>query len=258
MVGRIPVFRYLESADADEVGYTLRTASLMTNAEYQLHGNLPDYALFGIRYLLVPADAAVPPEASFVARRGHYALWELPGDAYIQVVETVGVIRENRGDISESAASFMRSALHVRGGYQAVDFAGAGDPGQGGKPATASTAVAAGTVIAQTADLGRGAAWARVRASRDAVVLLHASFDPGWKVTVDGMPRPAKMVSPALVGVAVGPGTHVIVFRYVGFGYYGQLAVICLAVLLAAALLDRSGRPAPASASRSGRDLEVV
>ena len=260
MVGRIPVFRYLESVDADEAGYTLRTASLMTNAEYQLRDNPPDYALFGIRYLLVPADAAAPSEASFVASRGHYALWALPDDAYIQVVETVGVVRENRGDISQNAASFMRSALHARGGYQAVDFAGAGasasDPGAGGKWAAARTAVAAGTVVAEMADLGRGAAWARVRASRDAVVLLHASFDPGWKVTVDGTPRPAEMVSPALVGVAVRPGTHVVTFRYVGFGYYGQLVVVGLAALLAAALLDRRARPT--SASRSGRDLEVV
>ena len=33
-VGMVPVFKYLESRDVDEVGYTLRTASLMTNPEY--------------------------------------------------------------------------------------------------------------------------------------------------------------------------------------------------------------------------------
>ncbi|MGO9752526.1 MAG: hypothetical protein ACLP22_13695 [Solirubrobacteraceae bacterium] len=33
-VGAVPVFKYLESQDIDEVGYTLRTASLMTDPEY--------------------------------------------------------------------------------------------------------------------------------------------------------------------------------------------------------------------------------
>ena len=34
LVGAVPVFKYLESQDIDEVGYTLRTASLMTDPEY--------------------------------------------------------------------------------------------------------------------------------------------------------------------------------------------------------------------------------
>lgn len=240
-VSLIPVFKYIESIDADEVGYTLRTASLMTNAEYELRDDPPDYALFGIRYLLVPANAPAPPGASFVESRGEYALWELSGDTYVQVVETAGVVRENRGDIGRNAASFMRSALLAHAEYQAVDFGGAGAKasisGQGSAPAPA------GTLVSEKVDLARGFVQAKIRASRDAVALLHASFDPGWQVTVDGAPRPAEMVSPALVGVGVGPGTHVITFRYVGFGYYGQLVVIGLAALLVAALMDRRTRP---------------
>lgn len=236
MVGRIPVFKYLENIDADEVGYTLRTASLMTNAESKLRADPQEYALFGIRYLLVPANTPAPPGASFVERRGDYALWELPGDTYVQVVETVGVVRENRGDIGENAASFMRSTLLAHGDYQAVDFAGAGasasSSGQGSAPAMA------GTLVSEKVDLTRGYVRATIRASRPAVVLLHASFDPGWKVTVDGTAQPAEMVSPALVGVGVGPGTHVVTFQYVGFRYYGQLIVIALAALLVAALKD--------------------
>ena len=190
MVGRIPVFKYLENIDANEVGYTLRTASLMTNAESKLRADPQEYALFGIRYLLVPANTPAPPGASFVERRGDYALWELPGDTYVQVVETVGVVRENRGDIGENAASFMRSTLLAHGDYQAVDFAGAGasaaSSGQGSAPAMA------GTLVSEKVDLTRGYVRATIRASRPAVVLLHASFDPGWKVTVDGTAQPAE------------------------------------------------------------------
>jgi hypothetical protein len=242
MVGGIPVFKYIESKDADEVGYTLRTASLMTNAEYQLTDDPQDYSLFGIRYLLLPADTSAPSGASLIGSRGDYALWELPGNAYLQVVETAGVIRENRGDIGQGAASFLGSALLARGEYEAVAFAGgsaaASLSGQHGAPAPG------GVVVSQQADLAQGFAQATVRASQDAVVLLSASFDPGWTVTVDGVPQRAQMISPALVGVSVGPGTHVVTFRYVGFGYYGELVAIALAALAAAALLDRRSRRA--------------
>jgi hypothetical protein len=241
-VGLIPVFKYIESIDADEVGYTLRTASLMTNPEYEFRANPQDYALFGIRYLLLPAGTAAPHGASFVASRGNYALWELPGDTYVQVVDVAGVVSENRGDIGSQAAPFMRSSLLARGVYQAVDFDGAGarasTAGQGSAPG------APGTLEREQVDLTQGYVQAEIHASRGAVALLHASFDPGWRVTVDGVPRPAQMISPALVGVSVGPGTHVVTFRYTGFGYYGQLFAIAVAALLAAALLDRRTRRA--------------
>jgi hypothetical protein len=49
-VGEVPVFKYLESRDVDEAGYTLRTASLMTDPEYHFDDRNPsDYQLFGIR-----------------------------------------------------------------------------------------------------------------------------------------------------------------------------------------------------------------
>ena len=56
LVGDVPVFKYLESKDIDEVGYTLRTASLMTDPEYYFDDTNPgDYPLFGIGYILTPA-----------------------------------------------------------------------------------------------------------------------------------------------------------------------------------------------------------
>ena len=40
-VGSVPVFKYLESRDVNEVGYTLRTASLMTGPEYYFDDRNP-------------------------------------------------------------------------------------------------------------------------------------------------------------------------------------------------------------------------
>ncbi len=55
LVGAVPVFKYLENKDIDEVGYTLRTASLMTDPEYFFDDANPgDYPLFGIGYIMTP------------------------------------------------------------------------------------------------------------------------------------------------------------------------------------------------------------
>jgi hypothetical protein len=77
-IGAVPVFKYLESRDVDEVGYTLRTASLMTNPEYYLEdADRSDYRLFGIKYVIVTAGYAPPVSAQLVLRSGPYWLWEI-------------------------------------------------------------------------------------------------------------------------------------------------------------------------------------
>ena len=79
-VGAVPVFKYLESRDVDEVGYTLRTASLMTDPEYYFDERNPsDYRLFGIHYLIVPTGSRPPVPARLELRAGPYSLWTLPG-----------------------------------------------------------------------------------------------------------------------------------------------------------------------------------
>jgi len=84
-VGAVPVFKYLESEDVDEVGYTLRTASLMTDPEYHFdEDNLADYRLFAIRYVIVPTGSRPPVPARELMRAGPYSLWTIAADGYLQ------------------------------------------------------------------------------------------------------------------------------------------------------------------------------
>ena len=82
-------------------------------------------------------------------------------------------------------------------------------------------------------------------------MVLSASFDPGWSVSMDGRPAATEMVAPALVAVTVPPGTHQIVFRYHGFAAYPELLALALLSLLALAMetggirLARAVRAAP-------------
>ncbi len=103
-VGYVPMYQYLASLDIDEVGYTLRTASLMTQPEYHFDPDNPgDYALFGIRYLILAAAASaappVPPGADLILSDPLFRVYELPADSYIRVADTTGIITASRADI---------------------------------------------------------------------------------------------------------------------------------------------------------------
>ncbi len=233
-IGAVPVFRYLAALNADEVGFTLRTASLMTNPEVHFQQDNPgDYALFGIRFLILPATMPPPVPARLVTRRGPFALWSRGRSRYVSVVDTIGPpIVANRADLGAATAAFLASALPGQSRYPLVAFNGAraGAPSSHGTPTGAP-----GRVLAEQDSLATGRYAATITARRRAVVLLHSSYDPGWGVTVDGRPARIEMVAPALVGVTVGRGTHRVVFTYHRYGALpGLLTLAALTVVVAA------------------------
>jgi hypothetical protein len=224
-VGTVPVFKYLESRDVDEVGYTLRTASLMTDPEYFFDERDPsDYRLFGIRYLILPARDTPPVRARLAMRSGPYALWTVGGAGYVQAGHIVGAISANRTNLGTRSIPLLRSALAADGAYLSVRYGDSGG-GDGRLPSVAGRSPV-GAVSAQRTDLGAGEATATVRMRRPGVAVLSASYDPGWTATVNGRRQPTRMVAPALVAVDVPAGTDHVVFRFHGYGDYPLLLVL--------------------------------
>jgi hypothetical protein len=246
-VGAVPVFKYLESRDVDETGYTLRTASLMTDPEYFFDDHDPsDYRLLGIRYLILPAGAE--PWWSVRARlamcSGPYCLWTIDGAGYVQAGQIIGEISANRTNVGARSRPLLGSGLAADGAYLSVRY-GSGGGGDGRLP-TARSQSPAGAVSAERADLDEGEAAATLRMRRPGVAVLSASYDPGWTATVNGRPRPVLMVAPALVAVDVPAGTDHVVFRFRGYGDYPELLALSgLTLAMAAA--------APACLRRAGR-----
>ncbi len=236
LVGAVPVFKYLESRNIDEVGYTLRTASLMTDPEYFFDESNPgDYPLFGIGYVVTPDTMAPPVPADRIACSGTYCLWALPSAGYIHVYDTTGTLTATRADVGSQSQTLLASPLLRQARDLTVAF--------NGQPASSPTSPDAaalvgppGRVITEQADMANGAARAVVRTTRRATVVLSASYDPGWRATVDGRPAPTVMVAPALVGVVVGPGVHTVAFNYGGYGSYGALFALALGVFVVLAL----------------------
>jgi len=93
-------------------------------------------------------------------------------------------------------------------------------------------------VLAESDTLGQGRAAASVRMRRPGVVVLSASFDPGWTATVDGRSQPTEMVAPALVATTVPPGTHEVMFRFRGWQDYPLLFALGAAALAVLAYAD--------------------
>jgi hypothetical protein len=259
-VGAVPVFKYLESRDVDEVGYTLRTASLMTDPEYFFDDRDPsDYRLFGIRYLILPAGDEPPVRARLAMRAGPYRLWTIDGAGYVQAGLIAGEISANRTNVGARSVRLLRSGLAGDGAYLGVRY-GAGGSGDGRLPPVANPSPA-GAVRAEHADLADGEAAATVQMRRPGIVVLSASYDPGWTATVNGRRRPTRMVAPALVAVDVPAGTDDVVFRFHGYGDYPELlalsgltlamvAVAPLCVERARRRLDANGAPRAAEGRR--------
>jgi hypothetical protein len=237
-VGAVPVFKYLESRDVDEVGYTLRTASLMTDPEYYFDEHNPgDYRLFGIQWLIIPTGSRPPVSARLALRAGPYSLWRLPGAAAILNAGTIaGTLVADRSDIGVRSIPLLHSRLAQAGYYLRVAY---GQPG-GREPRLPqpSPAAPAGTVLAKSDTLVHGLVAARVRMRRAGTVVLSASFDPGWTVTVDGRGQRTEMVAPALVATTVPAGTHRVIFRYRGWQDYPLLFMLAAAALAALACTD--------------------
>jgi len=258
-VGAVPVFKYLESLDVDEVGYTLRTASLMTDPEYFFDEDVPgDFALFAVHYMVLPAGFPPPVPARLVMVAGPYRLWVLPARGYLRVVDTIGVLSADRTDVGVMSVPYLRSDLPGQGRYLALSY-GTGAPAPLSSGAVSTLSGPPGTVRGERDDLPDGVVTATIAARRQAVIALSASFDPGWTVRVDGRQERTQILAPALVGVAVGPGEHRIVFSYAGFSYYPDLLavlVLTLAALLWTSVARRTSRlrrdpdSAPASPGR--------
>jgi hypothetical protein len=242
-VGSVPVFKYLEGRDVDEVGYTLRTASLMTDPEYFFDDRDPSgYRLFGIRYLILPARDQPPVRARPAMRSGPYRLWTIDGAGYVQAGRIVGEISANRANVGARSVRLLHFGLADDGAYLGVRYGAGGGDGQ--LPPAASRSPS-GTVRVERADLDDGETGATVRMRRPGVVVLSASYDPGWTATVNGRRRPIRMVAPALVAVDVPAGTDHVVFRFDGYGDYPELLALsglALAMVAAAPVCVRRVR----------------
>jgi hypothetical protein len=226
-VGYVPVYAELLNADVDALGFTLRVASLSTAVEVLFDETNPEhYAIFNVRYLLLPMERRPPVPASLVLASGRHRLWRVEAEAgYVQVVDPAPPARADRTTLAAVVGPTL-SAEDAAARRPTVAFAGAqvapGTSGGGGRP---------GTVEPLSDSPESGTFAARVRLDRPASVVLASSFHPRWRVTVDGREAPLQLVAPSFVGVGVDEGEHAVVFRYEPYPWTVPLLLLGAAVI---------------------------
>jgi hypothetical protein len=241
-VGFVPVYIWLLDRDADAVGFVRPAFSLSSNVEPHFNDTDPaQYRLFDVRYLLTPPDRAPSVPATRIDRRGRHTLWEVKGTTgYLQLVDTTGSIRADRTNIGARTAHFLASNDLARDLYPTIDFAG-----RGAAPPTTDPAEPPrgppGEVTRESPALQDGKVVGGVIAKRRAMVMLKASFDPRWRVVVDGTEYRPQMVAPSFVGREIPPGRHTVAFVYQPYPHYVLLIVIGVLTLLGLAMGQRFG-----------------
>jgi Family of unknown function (DUF6541) len=256
-VGQVPVYVMLLNEGTEGVGFVRPTWSLSAPFEYRFTDTNPSHHdLFDVRYLILDAGKEPPVPAERVAERGRHVLWERADPGYVDLVDVLPAIAADRTNLGLRGEDWFRSDLPARGANPGIAFEG--------EPAPEATLRAddlpdtpAGAVVSENVDLRDGRATATVIADRPAMVMLKASFDPRWQVTVDGIAAAPEMIAPSFVGRAVPAGRHVVRFVYEPFPRYdllltfGALSLLGLALLPGRFARRRSGGPRHVTGSSS-------
>lgn len=247
-IGQVPVYEYLADHDVDELGFVLRTSSLLTDNEaYFNQADPASYQLYNIRYVLMPSGMTPPVPATLLARSGRHQLWLIATSGYLQVVDTSGVVEADRSDMAAQMQPFLRSPAFQQGELATVAFDG-GTAAAPTLPVAATPDSPAGSSTDALVEEQDGYFAGTVTANRTAAVVLKATYDPGWHVTVDWQAAQPYMVVPGFVAVTVGPGTHTVIFQYEGYSHYVLLLGIGAVTLLLLGFgpwiwRERIGRP---------------
>lgn len=231
-VGFVPAYMIPLNLQVDSIGFTRPTWSLASGAEARYRAGNPTHPpLFGVRYVIFPQGWTPPPGATRIAQSGRHILYEYPDVDYVSLVDTVAPIAANRDDIGRQMASFLDSGLPGLGYIPTVAYAGrpAARPTLGANREPRSSP---GRVLSSFSSITDGVFGATVDATRPSVLMVKASFDPGFRALVDGREVPVQMVAPAFVGVPVPPGRHDVFVTYQSYPWYGPLFLLGIGAIL--------------------------
>jgi len=244
-VGQVPMYAMLLNLDAPAVGFTRPTWSLASPAEFRFRDSSAAHLdLFDVRYLILAVDREPSVPATLVAEHGGHALWEVDVDGALELVDAIEPIEADRTNLGERIEVWLGSELPAEGIHPPIAFAGL-TPAEATLPGDDASPGARGEVLASSIELERGRARATVMAERPVVVLLKASFDNRWRVTVDGRAVDAQMFAPSIVGRRIPAGRHEVTFEYVPFPRYDLLLAIGVVTFVALLLASRRGLTRP-------------
>ena len=192
-----------------------------------------DYDLFNVRYVVAPATLPVPSFLSPLRKTTRYTLYQAPTTGY---GEYVTVTRRqavaSSGDLVRANRPWLLDASRSQGRFTLWDYPATATRGDVPAPGCTKNAVSDAHVAAERIDLATSCDSA-------GTLLIKVTYDPGWRVTVDGSPVATFMLSPAYLAALIPAGSHNVIAQYTGAPAKMPLFVVGLVALAGAALLTR-------------------
>jgi hypothetical protein len=240
-VGHVPMYALLNSVGLDMLGYLYHALSL--NADIQVHfdESQPEhYDLFNVRYVVAPAGRTFPDFVKPVRDFGRHRLYQVQTSGYFDLVDSDVAFTGDKHDFYPAARAWLASPLLAAREHPAVLFRPAPGLGLPRLPLSQASTILPqislpseslrGRILSETAASSTYAA--EVEVERDSMLLLKATYHPGWHATVDGTQAEVVMVMPSYVGVRVTPGRHQVRLEYRSPPLRGYLMLVGLLTLL--------------------------
>lgn len=196
----------------------------------------PLFDLYGVNTLTAYGDQAVP--GIRIATVGLVGLYSQPTafpPAFVTTCWSVG----------DDAAAFARMASMGDAQLRSAAVVAAGPDGQGLAASPAPGAACAEGPAAQVQSYGANRVELSVPDSPGGLLVFSDQWYPGWTATVDGRSQPVARVDLALRGVVLGPGAHMVVFRYQPRWPLRGMALTWFTLVAVAVVAARPRRPAP-------------
>jgi hypothetical protein len=239
-LGVVPLDIELLYAMTDAVGFHRPTWSLSSPITQGVTASDFDiYQLFDMKYVIEPKDALPLVASRHIMDRGRWTLWQVTTSGYFDLVDsTHPAVEADRTNLRANMEDWMRSDLVSRKLFPAIAFAGAPPP-----PATDTPQGGPrGTILQQIAKPEDGYFEATVNVDRRTFLMLKSSFDPRWRITIDGREVEPQMIAPSYVGHVLDPGRHHVVMEYAPYPNYLALFVVSIGSVVGLAFWDRSRR----------------
>jgi hypothetical protein len=257
LVGFVPLDIELLYSLTDSIGFNRPTWSLSSSVlHYFESGNPDEYRLFDVHYVIEAADAEPLVPSTKVMVRGRFALYRLPDpNGYFEVVDAISPVTADRTNLGVRMQGFVKSPLIGERRYPTVAFAGTAAAPATVRPGDTQSG-SPGRVLSEVPDPEDGRFQATVSVNRRAMLVLKESFDPRWRVTIDGHDADPQMVAPSFVGRELDPGRHVVVMQYVPYPAYWLLFLVSIGTVVVLWALERgvrrSRRRSPGQAPAAG------
>lgn len=236
-IGEASMAIVIAQRQIDQVGFALRTTSLMSDIEPRFNGaEQRFYEMFGVRFLIIDARLKPAIPATLVATSGPYSLYEIATAGYVSVMDLIGpALPFDRSEMTAAADTYFRTDGPAQGYTQPLAASFATIPSDlptqsAGKP---------GAVIAEDNDPAAGIFRATVEMDRPGVAVATSSFHTRIHATVDGSDAEVFPVAPAFNAVQVPAGQHVVEFRYEPTRLPEWLLLVALLVFLAYCVVVR-------------------